>query len=1106
MANLLRWRVATFNVDLNYIVPGLNTQFLGTTRKRSMKLNLSPTIATLAIIVGMAGTSQAKTPITSAQTVFAESDGIAAVEAEHFFDQQKVDTRAFYLTTSETQPKFSPDGDPPHVGGASNGAYLEILPDSRRNHGEKLIKGTNFSSTPGELAVVSYKINFQNPGRYYVWVRAHSTGSEDNGIHVGLDGNWPDSGKRMQWCAGKRTWHWESKQRTEKQHCGEPYKIFLDVPTAGVHTVHFSMREDGFEFDKFILTQNRDFQRPDDVGPAPVVHAGPQPPTFAYVEAPAAANDAPQPSADANTHQQNGGHQDAAKSLAMTASSFTLDGTGFYLHNGKWAAVNPDRNKSGLAGKTFPFPSGKYHVTLEAVGESDGESTYQVMADDRTIGQHQCPLSDKMFEAGSRYNKTWKSVDLTEGDVIKVKATIASKDGQEYSRARWAAVSFEPADDATLAAAQPFLKAAAVAKNEPAKSAKPATSPTTPVSTKPLIQPRGADGDGSIAVSGTLEAWHKVTLTMNGPFAHEQDNEPNPFTDMDMTVTLHHDDGTTYVIPGYFAADGDAANTSADQGNQWRAHFAPDRPGRWTYKVSFRRGDGAALDRDADAETVSPFDGQSGTLKIAASSADKDSFRSKGRLQYVGQRYLQHADSKEFFLKAGADAPETLLGYAEFDNTIAGKKDRVPLKTYQAHIRDWQDGDPTWADGKGKGLIGAINYLSGKGCNAFSFLTYNAGGDGDNVWPFIDRNDKMHYDCSKLDQWGIVFDHGTDRNMYLHFKMQETEIDDHHRGHNGSANSVPESLDGGNLGDQRKLYCRELIARYGHNLALNWNLGEENTQSTQQLQDMINYIDALDAYDHNVVLHTFPNQQDKQYRPLIGDKSKLTGLSLQNSGIKDTHWQTVKWVRESTAAGKPWVVAFDESGTAAHGQCPDLGYEGYDGRDNSGKMTYTEHDVRRQTLWGHLMGGGAGVEYYFGYKYTQNDLVCEDWRSRDRSWDYCRIALEFFKDNQIAIQELMPSDEVIGNNLTNGSNEANAKYCLANPGNLYLVFLATVGETELDLSGVDGEFEVGVFDPRKGGDVNYDGTTVQGGSKVTLKSPAAGEKSADDWLLVVRRK
>jgi hypothetical protein len=48
------------------------------------------------------------------------------------------------------------------------------------------------------------------------------------------------------------------------------------------------------------------------------------------------------------------------------------------------------------------------------------------------------------------------------------------------------------------------------------------------------------------------------------------------------------------------------------------------------------------------------------------------------------------------------------------------------LHHYEPHVRDWRSGDPTWKEGKGKGLIGALHYL---------------------------------YDVSKLDQWQIVFDH-----------------------------------------------------------------------------------------------------------------------------------------------------------------------------------------------------------------------------------------------------------------------------------------------------------------------------------------------------------
>ena len=206
-------------------------------------------------------------PLVAETTHFNETDGLVAVEAEHFFKQELTDKRAFYHTHSEKNPVFEMDGDPAHVGGASNGAYLEILPDTRRNHKEKLIAGTNFSNEPGKLAVVHYKVNITNPGRYYVWVRAHSTGGEDNGIHVGLDGTWPESGQRMQWCSGKNKWTWESKQRTKEKHCGVPHQIFLDIDEAGIHTVSFSMREDGFEFDKWLMTTDRDFERPEDEGP-----------------------------------------------------------------------------------------------------------------------------------------------------------------------------------------------------------------------------------------------------------------------------------------------------------------------------------------------------------------------------------------------------------------------------------------------------------------------------------------------------------------------------------------------------------------------------------------------------------------------------------------------------------------------------------------------------------------------------------------------------------------------------------------------------------------------------------------------------------------------
>lgn len=637
------------------------------------------------------------------------------------------------------------------------------------------------------------------------------------------------------------------------------------------------------------------------------------------------------------------------------------------------------------------------------------------------------------------------------------------------------------------------------------------TPAADPFASNRPAQAREPDGKGTVRISGELKQWHKVTLALDGPFARERDQRPNPFTDLAFNVTFTHESGSPkYVVPGHFAADGNAAESGAESGTTWFAHLSPDKTGRWDYLVSFKEGKDAALNGGGEARK--PFDGRSGSFQIAVSDKAGRDFRSKGRLQYVGQRYLQFAGNKEFFLKAGPDAPETMLAYEDFDNTVAGKPGKVPLKSWQPHVADWKAGDPTWKNGKGKGLVGALNYLAGKGVNAFSFLTYNAAGDGDNIWPFVRREEKLHYDCSKLGQWGIVFDHATTLGLYLHFKLQENEMDDDRLNARSGPGTVPESLDGGKLGRERKLYCREIISRFGHALALNWNIGEENTQSTGEIVDMLRYIRDTDPYRHHRVIHTFPPQQDKVYTPLLGAASELTGTSLQNSW-NSTHQRTLVWIQRSAEAGKQWVVANDEQNPAGLGVPQDIGYKGTDGvavekgKKNENATTgdvkskaYTLHDIRKLCLWGNLMAGGAGVEYYFGYALPENDLVCQDFRSRDRSWDYCRVALEFFPANKIPFWEMQSADALIGN-----AKSDNRKFCLAKPGTIYLVYLPNGGTSELDLGGASGSFTVSWFNPREGGALRTGSVkTVSGGAKVALGKPPLD--AGEDWLALVRKR
>jgi len=105
--------------------------------------------------------------------------------------------------------------------------------------------------------------------------------------------------------------------------------------------------------------------------------------------------------------------------------------------------------------------------------------------------------------------------------------------------------------------------------------------------------------------------------------------------------------------------------------------------------------------------------------------------------------------------------------------------------------------------------------LASKGMNVFSFLTLNIEGDDRNVFPYTTYDERKRLDVSKLDQWEIIFEHGANMGMYLHFKMSEVE------------NQT--LLDNGEMGIERKLYYRELMARFGHHLALNWNIGDPGT-------------------------------------------------------------------------------------------------------------------------------------------------------------------------------------------------------------------------------------------------------------------------------------
>ena len=67
-------------------------------------------------------------------------------------------------------------------------------------------------------------------------------------------------------------------------------------------------------------------------------------------------------------------------------------------------------------------------------------------------------------------------------------------------------------------------------------------------------------------VSGELKQWHKVTLTFSGPQTGEN-AQSNPFRNYRLNVTFTKG-SKQYVVPGYYAADGNASESSAT--NAWK--------------------------------------------------------------------------------------------------------------------------------------------------------------------------------------------------------------------------------------------------------------------------------------------------------------------------------------------------------------------------------------------------------------------------------------------------------------------------------------------------------------------------------------------------------
>jgi hypothetical protein len=574
------------------------------------------------------------------------------------------------------------------------------------------------------------------------------------------------------------------------------------------------------------------------------------------------------------------------------------------------------------------------------------------------------------------------------------------------------------------------------------------------------------------SISGAKRVGQPVRIDLTGPVLDESSPTPgNPFLDYRGTLSITGPSGTVDVAL-FFAADGSAADSHATAGAIWRGYYVPPVPGSYSLRASFRKGAGVAVDPSpTGGSSAGWFDGAVANFAVGPLDPFAAGNYARGMLRYVSERYLRFDDG-ERFLKGGANSPENWLGYADFDNTydlggVATPSLAQGLHRFGPHAQHFGmypfDTSDLWAGAsRGHNLIGALNYLASAGVDSIYFLTYNTnGGDGQEVWPWIaPEADKLHFDVSKLEQWERVFRHMDRLGIQLHVVTEETEND---------------LVLGSSLTTERKLYYRELVARFAHHNALQWNLGEESNLTASAESAFAAYLRALDPYDHPITVHTDFNAALLKYPPLYGDPS-FEATSIQGNASSYHAW--VLTIGADTAtAGRPWAVYGDE-------QSPIV-----DSPVGDGRIANLD-ELRRTALWANLMGGGAGVEWYFGYQGTFGDLETEDLSLASTLWDDTRRAREFFHE-YLPFDRMSPADS---------STSASGDFCLALAGDTYAAYLPSGGTTSLSLAA--GSYRVHWFDPRGSGSLETGSVTqVNGPGTVALGTPP--HDATSDWAVLV---
>jgi hypothetical protein len=347
--------------------------------------------------------------------------------------------------------------------------------------------------------------------------------------------------------------------------------------------------------------------------------------------------------------------------------------------------------------------------------------------------------------------------------------------------------------------------------------------------------------------------FERVEIELLGPVSTGM-GSPNPFL-IEVQVIFNGPSGQIYTVPAFYDGDGNGSMN----GNVWKARFAPESPGSWSYLST---SSNALLNGQTGAfEAISPSNCQ-----VYAPGGLPD-FACQGRLEYDGTHYLKFSNGG-YWIKGGLDDPENFLGSA---------------------FGDWN------------AKKAAVDYLASKGVNSVYLITNNVGGDREDTWPWVGETsteamaNSDHFNVAKLLLWEDFFTYVQEKGIVLHIVLDDDSAWD---------------------GYDHFLYYREMIARFSHHPGIIWNIGEEANEIYTDEEQIAhaNTIRSLDIYDHPITVQRLPAW------PFFGGSSfDLTSIQLINGALEfsvtdlgDLNALVISHWNLSGSAGRPIAIMIDE--------------------------------------------------------------------------------------------------------------------------------------------------------------------------------------------------